>query len=114
MTHGKITEISIIEKVTSAIESSFGKSLDYYNQKGKEEYQFFLRMIFAYFCHKNNVHVNKIAEVLNRNRKTVIYYINKYEEEKLNNQFRLLSYTVEMELNKEKSRDAGYIWKSTE
>ncbi|MDR0755142.1 MAG: DUF4406 domain-containing protein [Prevotellaceae bacterium] len=57
-------------------------NIDFYNiaSKSRNALFVFARIIFSYYCTEEGIEIIKIANHINRNRATVIYYLHKYSD----------------------------------
>ncbi|MFA5649549.1 MAG: DUF4406 domain-containing protein [Proteiniphilum sp.] len=84
----------ILDDLKEAIKDATGLSFEQYTGKSKTRDTFFARMIFANYC--KEMRKEDIGRILNRDRSTVDYYINRHDDEvKYNPAFGRLAGMVE-------------------
>lgn len=89
-----------LQKLTKAIHEVTGLTIKDLTDERRTRDTVFARMIFAWHC--RNMRPDDIGRILNRDRCTVIYYLNRYEDEvKYNPSFAKLAEKVEKRLVKE-------------
>lgn len=89
-----------LHQLTKAIHEVTGLTIKDLTDERRTRDTVFARMIFAWHC--RNMRPDDIGRILNRDRCTVIYYLNRYEDEvKYNPSFAKLARKVEKRLEKE-------------
>lgn len=88
-----------LHQLTKAIHEVTGLTIKDLTDERRTRDTVFARMIFAWHC--RNMRPDDIGRILNRDRCTVIYYLNRYEDEvKYNPSFAKLARRVEKKLEK--------------
>lgn len=88
-----------LQKLTKAIHEVTGLTIKDLTDERRTRDTVFARMIFAWHC--RDMRPDDIGRILNRDRCTVIYYLNRYEDEvKYNPAFAKLARKVEKKLEK--------------
>lgn len=91
----------IIDKIIASIKFVTGLDLKDYSKAEKSRYLFSVRMIFTHQCRKYGVKLSVISKLINRDRSTLIYTINRYSDELIYNQeFSVMAGKVEDLMNK--------------
>ena len=70
-----------MSRLQSAIHEATGLMFCDYTNQSRNKTAFYSRMIFAYNCIKEHVDIKYLAGFINRDRTTIIYYVNKYDTE---------------------------------
>lgn len=88
-----------LQKLTTAIHEVTGLTIKDLTDESRTRDTVYARMIFAWHC--KDMRPDDIGRILNRDRCTVIYYLNRYEDEvKYNPAFAKLANNVEKKLEK--------------
>lgn len=91
-----------LQKLTTAIHEVTGLTIKDLTDERRTRDTVFARMIFAWHC--KDMRADDIGRIINRDRCTVIYYLNRYEDEvKYNPSFAKLANKVDKKMKKEPS-----------
>jgi hypothetical protein len=87
-----IKNLNLITKTKDAIHEVTGLTFNEYSSKSRKRDGFYARMLFAHECSENGIKISTISELIQRDRTTVLYTLNKYYDEvKYNPEFRRLA-----------------------
>lgn len=87
-----INELNSVTKIKDAIHEVTGLTFDEYASKSRKRDGFYARMLFAHHCFENGIKISTVSELIQRDRTTVLYTLNKYYDEvKYNPEFRRLA-----------------------
>lgn len=91
-----------LQNLTTAIHEITGLTIKDLTDESRTRDTVYARMIFAWHC--RDMRADDIGRILNRDRCTVIYYLNRYEDEvKYNPSFAKLANKVDKKMKKEPS-----------
>ena len=91
-----------LDRLVTAIHEATGYCMKQITSKSKTRDTFYARMIFAYHC--RDMHFETIGRILNRNRSTIDYYVNRYSDEvKFNPAFEKLARKVEKKITRKET-----------
>lgn len=76
----KNTQGSLL-RIQNAIHEATGLQLNDYNTKTRKRDKFFARMLFVHHCKAANLELNDIARFINRDNSSMLYILNKYNDE---------------------------------
>ncbi len=87
-------------QIQAAIQEATGMRFDQYITKSRKRDGFYARMLFVYHCRKKKMKLVQIAKFVHRDHSSMLYLLNKYEDEvKFNPYFRGLAEKVQSLLN---------------
>lgn len=87
-----IKNLNLITKTKDAIHEVTGLTFNEYSSKSRKRDGFYARMLFAHHCFENGIKISTVSELIQRDRTTVLYTLNKYYDEvKYNPEFRRLA-----------------------
>jgi len=87
-----VTKFNYVTKIKDAIHEVTGLKFSEYTSESRKRNGFYARMLFAYKCSENGMKIEDISELIQRDRTTVLYVLNKYDDEvKYNPEFRRLA-----------------------
>ena len=87
-----VNELNSVTKIKDAIHEVTGLTFDEYASKSRKRDGFYARMLFAHHCCENGIKISTVSELIQRDRTTVLYILNKYDDEvKYNPEFRRLA-----------------------
>ncbi|WP_373804332.1 DUF4406 domain-containing protein [Bacteroides heparinolyticus] len=76
----KNTQDSLL-RIQNAVHEATGLQLNDYNTKSRKRDKFFARMLFVHHCKAANLELNDIARFINRDNSSMLYILNKYNDE---------------------------------
>lgn len=86
-----VNELNSVTKIKDAIHEVTGLTFDEYASKSRKRDGFYARMLFVHKCSENGMKITTISKLIQRDRTTVLYVLNKYDDEvKYNPEFRRL------------------------
>lgn len=77
----------IVLKIQDAIHEVTGLRLNQYNTKSRKRDRFFARMLFVHHCRREKMKLEDIARYIRRDHSSMLYFINKYNDEVKYNRF---------------------------
>lgn len=77
----------IVLKIENAIHEVTGLRLNQYNTKSRKRDGFFARMLFVHHCWCEKMKLEDIARYIRRDHSSMLYFINKYNDEVKYNRF---------------------------
>ena len=87
-----VNELNSVTKIKDVIHEISGLKFSEYTSESRKRNCFYARMLFAHKCNENGMKIEDISELIQRDRTTVLYVLNKYDDEvKYNPEFRRLS-----------------------
>lgn len=87
-----VNELNSVTKIKDAIHEVTGLTFNEYSSKSRKRDGFYARMLFAHHCFENGIKISTVSELIQRDRTTVLYTLNKYYDEvKYNPEFRRLA-----------------------
>ena len=86
-----VTKFNLVTKIKDVIHEISGLKFSEYTSESRKRNCFYARMLFAHKCNENGMKIEDISELIQRDRTTVLYVLNKYDDEvKYNPEFRRL------------------------
>jgi hypothetical protein len=87
-----VIELNSVTKIKDAIHEVTGMKFNEYITKRRKRNGFYARMLFVHKCSENGMKITTISKLIQRDRTTVLYVLNKYDDEvKYNPEFRRLA-----------------------
>lgn len=86
-----VTNFNYVTRIKDAIHEVTGMKFNEYITKRRKRNGFYARMLFVHKCSENGMKITTISKLIQRDRTTVLYVLNKYDDEvKYNPEFRRL------------------------
>lgn len=86
-----VTNFNYVTRIKDAIHEVTGLTFSDYTSESRKRKCFYARMLFAHRCNENGIKIEDISKLIQRDRTTVLYVLNKYSDEvRYNQEFRQL------------------------